>query len=102
MITFELAEKLKDAGFPKKIEEYTICDTCKHPCPPIENHGYPTIEELIQACGNRLISIERCDMPFNKIKKGWKVIGFDNDKFYYNINLDLEESLLKLWLELNK
>lgn len=50
---YALAKKLKDSGFPKKVQKYFVCDKCQYPCPPVTNSGYPTLEELIEACGGK-------------------------------------------------
>ena len=50
-MNYKLAKQLKDAGFPKKVQEYTVCKECSRPVPPISNGGYPSLEELIEACG---------------------------------------------------
>ena len=47
MITYELALKLKEAGFPQK--------TCDHAGFPLRDKPYPpNLSELIEACGDGL------------------------------------------------
>lgn len=50
-ITYELAKKLKEAGFPQKRIEYN-CQYCESAFGPKKQDEYcmPTIEELIEAC----------------------------------------------------
>ena len=46
---YKLARHLKDMGFP----QHKFCDTC-----PYMAYCIPTLEELIEACGNRNLLLE--------------------------------------------
>lgn len=106
MITYELAKQLKDAGFPKKIEEYTICDKCNYPCPPISNHGYPTLSELIEECRKSKDNIDFCLRDFSTGDNSEWICGnympYEHDWIEYSTGSTPEEAVAKLWLELNK
>jgi hypothetical protein len=82
MISYELAKQMKDAGFPQT--EFEVF--CKHGCPPFNEHGEgrplqcgechlndlvytPTLEELIEACGDHFIRLE-------KSEHGWSSLGW--------------------------
>lgn len=85
-MTYEIAKKIKDAGFP--ISGYCIEDFCD--CG--YEHRLPTLSELIEACGDGFGSIGRSgDL--------WQVSDYS-----FKINLyeyeSPEEAVANLWLEL--
>lgn len=100
MISYELAKQLKDAGFPQKNNI-----KCHYRNPETGEQGggcyaYPTLSELIEACGKYLILVE--------LEDGWGAAksptGF-NKTFTLGIHKSgdtPEEAVAKLWLELNK
>lgn len=59
---YELAKRLKDNGFPRKYyrcsycieQDYESCTECED---AVESN--PSLEELIEACGDRFILLER-------------------------------------------
>lgn len=55
-MTYELAKRLKEAGFP----QHPLGDYDQHDC-GCENVNYctPTLTELIEACGDYFYSLER-------------------------------------------
>lgn len=100
MISYELALKLKEAGFPIKDREDCEIGNCW------ENgheHCYPTLSELIEACGDRFINLERlrnnkwvcnkeeCCLQCNP--EGW-----DN---YDSIGETAEEAVASLYIKLH-
>lgn len=91
-MNYELAKKLKEAGFPKEtfIVHYP---NAKYPnrC---GQSGTPTLSELIEACGGELQVLKR---PY--AGKGWFA---HNSKATQGIGLTPEEAVANLWLELNK
>lgn len=92
-MSFELAEKLKKAGFPYKaktvLNEYGLKDLS-----PIFS---PTLTELIEACGKRFYSLIKVnDEPTFEACDG----NFDNSTFRFGSTP--EEATAKLWLALNK
>lgn len=101
MISLKLAEQLKEAGFPKKVIEYEICEKCRRPVPPISNAGYPTLDELIEACGDKLDLIER------GVHERWRAQQTQDsmkdcipDCCGYEEASTIEEAVAKLWLKM--
>ena len=111
MITYELAKKLKDAGF--KVEhEYE--KTCKHG--QIKDVGYPiiacecgkddwvyspTLSELIEACGERFSSL---NIGIDRMYHAWATRNNDikHIEDIYGEGEAPEEAVANLWLKLNK
>lgn len=94
-MTYELAKELKDAGFP----QYTGVD-CRHTPPAIQTAGerveesvyFPTLSELIEACGNERIEMVRPVLGLWEVRTSeWKTNGSTP-----------EEAVARLWLALNK
>jgi hypothetical protein len=108
MISYELAKQLKDAGFPQAGHGgfATISPTREENMrvlvgeEPQRDRAYiPTLEELIQACGDKFWSLER-DLdpdeiwgayPANEIGDGPPAFGSTPT-----------EAVARLWLALNK
>lgn len=97
MITYELAKKLKDAGFPKDYTEWNDHDEeLLEKTWYMYGKGYsPTLSELIEVCGGTSVfrltrdtEWEACVDPIT----GW-VSGNGSTP---------EEAVANLWLELNK
>lgn len=89
-MNYELAKKLKEAGFKQGNENGQECDDW------IDGCYIPNLSELIEACGN-------------KFKSLWK--EFDDNKWLVNCDhlgyggikgVTPEEAVANLWLELNK
>ena len=96
---YELAKKLKDAGF--KVESH---DCWEKGCQSNDGVCYPTLSELIEACGKMSLFSYR----------GQKVWQAEGGELYVNketmqggykirvIGLTPEEAVAELWLALNK
>lgn len=108
-MNYELAKKLKDAGFPQGLTE--------HQYGWVEAHGKfeldegdmtsgvsaPTLSELIAACGERFCSLKR---EWGDI---WLAYAFKDEQNKRPIDISLqtqgstaELAVAQLWLELNK
>lgn len=93
-MTYELAKKLKDAGYPQKNKYF--CDGCANPKCAINEYEnakpdyQPSFSELIEACGYVSLEGEGDDWTASdmimSIQKGSTP----------------EEAVANLWLELNK
>lgn len=83
-MTYELAKKLSNAGFP-----FTR-PLCANPC---EGTCFPTLSELIGACGGKIFELTRFDGK-------WMCKG--GDKLTMVIGDTAKEAVAHLWLMLNK
>ena len=90
MITYELAKKLKEAGWDKDKERWP------EPKGDGEKLPFPTLSELIEECIEYGRPIEIIINP--DIKSSAKVVGRPD---HYNGNSP-EEAVANLWLKLNK
>lgn len=104
MITYELAKQLKDAGFPQSGRGNLI----KANWIDMEIAYKPTLEELIEACGNGFILFkaekEWCSAI---LRNGIQEVAYDSnyiDEKYDHFNVGQTPSIAValLWLELNK
>jgi hypothetical protein len=114
MLSYKLAKKLKDAGFPQLGNGWalTVIDwnLYVHNITLHKKMMYcPTLSELIEACGEEFIELEYkngskdwvarggCDLTGleEEMKKGrlWKYAEWDKDR---------DIAVAKLWLKLNK
>lgn len=105
MITYELALKLKESGFPQTGNGITpqawICNQ-DHSKKELLAVYIPTLSELIKACGEELEDLRRDG-------HGWVAINglnwerkFDKDMTLYESGSSPEEAVANLWLALNK
>jgi hypothetical protein len=91
-MTYDLAKKLKDAGFPHDWCEGTGCP----------QHPYPSLSELIEACGKDFRKLEY--VLHEEFKTGvpmWYAYEFNK---FRNLNASgptPEEAVANLWLALN-
>ena len=100
-MNYELAKELKDAGFPMpnrvRFDALGMVDLRGK-----DEVFIPTLEELIEACGNRLNQISNLQYEESGKKvykgRGWVVSG-DGKMVIADI---FEEAVANLWLELNK
>lgn len=123
-MNYELAKALKDAGFPQKQEmAYWMKHDAEEPFaihPQWDNRtvqsyreGYPlsevvaapTLEELIEACGDKLYTIKKVHRGG---ERGW-IAGKDAEQTAQYVRWDIMEfgptiniALTNLWLTLNK
>lgn len=93
---YELCKKLKDAGFPQG-DEYSVGEYMYGKTPDTRVK-VPTLEELIDACGEELECLSRmCDADTNK-SIGWITNPDDmSDKIIYETPT---EAVAKLYLAL--
>lgn len=101
-MNYELAKKLKDAGYEQKIHHAILVQLCVH---GVHNFGHscdckdedyiytPNLSELIEACGDRF------QMFFRGSNGKWTAATTDM-LFVHGSNP--EEAVVLLWLELNK
>ena len=88
-MNYELAKRLKDAGFPHLMREITsqlMIET-------------PTLSELIEACGEKLDLLERTGMVG---QEKWRA-SVDEDREGYGTSIygeTPEEAVANLWLSL--
>jgi hypothetical protein len=94
-MTYELATKLKDAGFPlRKPGSERVHFEITHEIGQPSIFIYPTLSELIEACGDdfhQLLHITSNDL--------WFAEGFDTRQ--RETGSTPEEAVAKLWLALN-
>lgn len=108
-MNYELAKKLKDAGFhPKGFYEF-ICPhgmtsnisdikgECKYTMVPL-----PTLEELIEACGEYFLAL-RFAQPYeeSKLDKLW-IAGSTHEGRHVETGSTPSEAVANLWLALNE
>lgn len=89
-MNYELAKKLKDAGFPQNnhyycLEDGTISDVC-----------IPTLSELIEACGKDFETLSWYEYPDK-----WMVTG-GKEEIEEFIASSPEEAVAELYLEISK
>ena len=110
MISYELAKQLKDAGFPQTghglfwIDGYNVAQWLSRPQDHFIRAYVPTLSELIEACGEKFVSLY-------KDGDGWRAHGkapleadcHDDDCCGdLETGMSAEEALAHLWLALNK
>jgi len=89
----EWIKQLKDAGFPWN-ENYP----CGH-CGYDNGSNSPTLSELIEACGDRMMNLERViDGGIDGKERLW----WAGDKNNSNGGETPEEAVANLWLAINK
>ena len=106
-MNYELAKKLKDAGFPLRDTYGSDLDMFADELSiTIDGTTYmkPTLSELIEACGDRFHALER--KQFEKIIV-W--VSYSNETNDLGIEAHIfkngdtpEKAVANLWLELNK
>ena len=109
-MTYELAKQLKEAGFPQEDRAFYFEGKTTFSISSENdnfNGGYeqevycadPTLEELIEACGDK----------FQELSRGWKIwhagagewLG-DSDYEFMGEGETPKEAVANLWLKLNK
>lgn len=103
MIPYELAEKLKDAGFPqtfshgdKSISLEGIADFDEHTHDYLRNQEVklPTLSEFIEACGEELFSLTRHGNTW--------LTNFIEGASGDSAGSTPDEAVARLWLGFNK
>jgi hypothetical protein len=99
---YELARELRDAGFPQGTK-----GTWTYPLDALVTRSadriyVPTLEELVEVCGDWIIKIE-------KAQNGWNVFGVragtspsDTDVTFIGVGKSLTVGVARLWLGLRK
>jgi len=103
MISYELALRLKEAGFPQGLLQTMFCQThkrarlaCDTSCnEPSEHCCIPTISKLIEAIGTPLFL--HCEMY-----DYWYAQDGKTDKAKEGRGRSADEALTELWLAKNK
>ncbi len=99
MLSFELAKKLKDAGFPMNPHRrWDLSDFYFNPESGDERNErekvwIPTLSELIEACGDKFSLLA-------KGEDGWGALGGTITVARYNDSKTPEEAVANLWLAL--
>jgi hypothetical protein len=103
-MTHELAEELKDAGFPQPALDFKGEFLFAEYGEPVDTQAYaPTLSELIEACGTNFGALVR-------LSNGtWNAATpvIDNGMSYGNPSTEVEcstpeEAVARLWLALSK
>jgi hypothetical protein len=102
----ELAKELKDAGFPMRpLDSHNYNDAWRDPIPGGNWYYFPTLEELIEACGDDINAV-----IFSKPGKYWvgsagkladSIVGLYGAEFLSH-GMNPTEAVARLWLALNK
>lgn len=94
-MTYELAKKLKDAGFPMP---KVSCHECDQRREYVSDRDYtPDLSELIEACVEDFLDLSK--IKGNKLFRASAWIG---EQLHAFDGSTPEEAVAKLWLELNK
>lgn len=91
-MNYELALKLKEAGWP----QHPFNAWCGCGAETINDPHFPTLSELIEACGEQFLSLE-------KNPDGWLASSEEDGNMPVGIDgATPEEAVANLWLALNK
>lgn len=97
-MTYELAKKLKDAGFPQE-----LC-ALKATQGGDSLIGFPTLSELIEACGKAFQALELTSGIHsfrNEETLSWEARGYQNGKLRQIGAFTPEEAVARLYLALH-
>jgi hypothetical protein len=100
-MTYELAKKLNEAGFPQRTDGEGNCQDrvvcCIHSKSGLMS---PTLSELVTACGDMSLShtVYENDGTEKEGRMSWVAYGIGIEE----IGFTPEEAVAKLWLELQK
>lgn len=107
-MNYGLAKQLKDAGFPQKAYKGAVSYVAKQLCIQIDDEiktvstdvFVPTLEELIEACGEDFYHLE----SWNGGDGDWKCAGSNSKQSTVCITFGSTptEAVARLWLALNK
>ena len=93
-MNYELAKKLKDAGFPSRLDIQRVY---------IEDIPVPTLSELVEACGDGVCfwkpDEERRETP-DGVFNASNIMGEDKETIF--TGSIPEEAVANLWLKLNE
>ena len=95
----DLAQHLKDSGFPQGEANDGVFEKCKNR-DDMEHYVefyFPTLSELIEACGDVGLLLKN-----RKHYKDWICDAFVNGDIVRSIGDTPEEAVIKLWLELKQ
>lgn len=96
-MTYELAKSLKDAGFPQKCDHDAMMETMAK----IESVvHYPTLEELIEACGDDFFDLQRLCDPESKKTICWGALHHPSATGYEGKTP--REAVARLYLKIHK
>ena len=109
MLPYDICVALKAKGFPQGHGNYWVGDSVWDETaqsdyetprtPPRDTWVYsPTLEELIEACGESFIGLDRNDA-------GWTahaIVGIDAPRFRYHHALSMSEAVANLYLAITK
>ena len=94
VLSYELAKELKDAGYPGLEYLHTLREEI-----------YPTLSELIEACGDSIMGIYfKADNPEGRVS-AWTRRWLTDDQLDKDVERyghTPEEAVARLWLALNK
>lgn len=101
-MTYELAKQLKDAELLQKGSGYFLGEQSPEHDGTLDALVYvPTIVELIDACGDRLLSMEK--IKVKELDGSYSFQWFVRESSGYMVSSNsLEWAFAKLWLKLNK
>lgn len=98
MITYELAKKLQNCGFPNKIG---LIGELRHNSITGDTISVPSLSELIEACGDDFIELEKVEDKW-WAKGKWEYCGGGKIPRFDVSDSTPEEAVAKLWLALNE
>jgi len=96
-MNYELAEQLKEAGFPQKEHELSTRDTgddWPRDVPPYKWPYNPILEEILEACGS---AFERLEQHAGQ----WNAFGYGEKHMEEGQGSTAAEAAARLWLALN-
>ena len=99
-MNYTLAKQLKEAGFPWNPGECGHCKTYWND--PI---WYPTLSELIEACGDKFWGLSRTTLYSNPENQFWRASSIpekDREQEIRTRGKTPEEAVANLWLELKE
>lgn len=100
-MNYETAKRLKDAGFPQKLEGITFDDDFTE-IVSIDTHSrIPSLEELIGACGSDL-ELSDIDSSHPRSVCGWRAMKRGPSKNIASCGRSPSEAVANLWLKINE
>lgn len=100
-MTYELAKKLKNAGFSQEGKGWKGRLPSFNPISLFVTTVYfPTLSELIEACGDGFFSLKL--VPNSREGLNWRTRSTEYKQSHEFAGQTPEEAVANLWLELNK